>query len=161
MRIFAAATDGSATREVCALDGLWNFACSWEHDVLLASVGRSEPGLWRMDLWGKDARRVLSGSLVSELQVAPDGGHAIYHLQSAVWSLDLTSGKAQRIIDHGKGPALSPSGRAVAFKRGEHDLFIQELGWSFEHRVGIVDFETREVWMEEGHWSDVAWRPVK
>jgi hypothetical protein len=65
------------------MESLWNFACSWEHDVLL----------------------------------------------SAVWSLDLRTGKASRIVGEGKVPALSPKGGTVAFpQRGEHDLYVQPIG---------------------------------
>jgi hypothetical protein len=226
------------------MESLCNFACSWEHNVLLVSVAGPQPGLWRMDLDGGGTSCVLDGSLVSELQIAPGGEHAIYHLQGGISSLELKTGKVSRIVDHGKMPALSPEGRTVAFQRGEHDLYVQPMGgkaafvlagrendetwrpfgwhtkpvwspdgrlllcwatigkrhaeplhadfvtkmreekaaaerrrargakegqdhaydvsiehahWSFEHSVGIVDFEAREVWMEDGRWSGAAW----
>ena len=248
-RIFSAATDGSEVCEVCAGG---KFACSWGHDLLVVGMGGSQPGVWRMDLMGRNARRVLEGALgcvptPSELQIAPDGERAVYHLDGAVWSLDLSSGEARKIVDQGKMPALSPNGESLAFQRSEHDLYVQRIGgppecvlegrgndetsrgfgwsqkpiwspdgrlllfrttlgkrhaepvhpefvaqmrkekaaaerrrtkgakprrhadydgsiehdhWEFQHSVGIVDFETREVWMAEGHWSYAAWGPV-
>jgi hypothetical protein len=241
------ATAGGEIREVCALDRLWNFALSWEHDVLLVSVAGSQPELWRMNLDGRNARRVTEGVLVRHLQLAPGGDHAVYELQDAIWSLDLATGKARRIVEHGKVPALSPDGRTVAFKKAEPDLYIQSMGgavetvvssqhhdeswrrgsylrpplwspdgrlllfcttvgtrlsaprhpefvasmrrrkaaaevrkargqptrrnvdydgtiehahWAFEHSMGLVDWQTRQVWMREGYWEDAAWAPA-
>ena len=55
-RIFSAATEGTDVHEVCAMESLWNFACSWEHNVLLVSVAGHQPSLWHMDLKGEGAR---------------------------------------------------------------------------------------------------------
>jgi hypothetical protein len=156
-RICSATTEGSEVREVCAMGSLWNFACSWDHDVLLVSVAGPQPSLWRMDLDGGGPSCVLDGSLVSELQVAPDGEHAIYHLQSGVFSLELKTGKASRIVEHGKVPALSPEGRTLAFQRGEHDLYVQPIGGKAE--LVLAARENDETWRPFGWQTKPLWSP--
>lgn len=37
---------------------------------------------------------------------------------------------------------------------------IEDAHWQFEHSVGIVDLEGREVWLTRGYWQDAAWAPV-
>jgi hypothetical protein len=62
------------------------------------------------------------------LQIAPDGAHAIYELQSAVCSIALDTGVVRRLVEWGRHPAMSPDGGTIAFNRGEHDLYVQRIG---------------------------------
>jgi Tol biopolymer transport system component len=130
--IYSVRTDGTDLREVCAIPSVQNFACSWRHNLLLVTTSGKQPALWRMDLEGRNAERVCNGALFSDLQVAPDGEHAVYHLQSGAWSRDLRTGDVERIVEWGKVPALSPDGKVVAFMREDHEVYLQRIGGPVE-----------------------------
>jgi Tol biopolymer transport system component len=119
-------TDGSDFRIVVDLTGPSHFVCDWRRNFLLVAVARP-PALWRYDLDGGDARCIAEGSWVHDLQIAPDGEHALYELQSRLWWLDLATGEARAVVDRGRRPALSPDGSAVAFVRDDHDVYVQHL----------------------------------
>jgi hypothetical protein len=157
-KIYSASTETGEAHEVCAMDRLWNFACSWQHDLLVATIFTGkEPGLWRMDLEGGNAQRISKGWLPSELQIAPDGEHAVYELQSGVWSLDLRTGEARRVVERGKVPALSPDGTMVAFKREEHDLHVQTIGGPVE--TILVGRGHDDTWRGGSYMRAPRWSP--
>ena len=37
---------------------------------------------------------------------------------------------------------------------------IEMLRWGCVHKVGMVDFQDRRVWITQGHWTEVAWYPL-
>jgi Tol biopolymer transport system component len=156
-KIYSASTETGEVHEVCSMERLWNFACSWQHDLLLATIFTGkEPALWRMDLEGRNAQRISQGWLPSELQIAADGEHAVYELQSGVWSLDLRTGDTRRVVEWGSDPALSPDGARVAFKREEHDLHVQTIGGPVETILvggGHDDRWRGGSWMRAPLWS--------
>jgi hypothetical protein len=67
----------------------------------------------------------------------------------------------------GRLRTVAPIEKAAAERRGgkgakgsqdhAYDVSIEHAHWSFEHSVGVVDFEAREIWMEDARWSDAAW----
>jgi hypothetical protein len=68
-----------------------------------------------------------------------------------------TSAKRTRVPDAG---LLAKLEKMFPDDRTSLERNIEFAHWDFRHRVGIVDVETKSVWMEEGHWHDVAWAPL-
>jgi hypothetical protein len=94
----------------------------------------------------------------------------------------------ERKASYAQRPVWSPDGRFLWFtltqatpmsetkkrkwakqlkkSQGTHPLSKQEIAasmavaqWDYNHKIGVVDFADRKIWITDGYWSDVAWRP--
>jgi hypothetical protein len=55
---------------------------------------------------------------------------------------------------------LARDGRVSKKPAMNYEASIEHAHWKFDHSVGIVDFEGRNVWLTAGYWQNAAWAPV-
>jgi Tol biopolymer transport system component len=148
----ARVADGT-TREIWARSRLWNFACSWKHDLLLVTVSGKEPSLWRMDLEGRNPGLVSEGAVLNGVQIAPDGEDAVYQHMGGIWRVDLQTRETRRIVEGGHAPALSPDGGSIAFQRDAHDVYFQRIDGPVEMLVHGRNHQSDQPWGSPPVWS--------
>lgn len=99
--------------------------------------------------WSPDGKRLCVWSTIGTRSDEP---------LDAVWVSSLR----RRQDAAGRAAAKRGAARAKASRTSTMDFAasIEIAHWSFEHSVGIVDFDAGNVWLTRGYWQDAAWAPV-
>jgi WD40-like Beta Propeller Repeat len=118
-----------------------------QHECVVEGRGNDDTrrsfGWSRKPIWSPDGRLLLFWTTLGKRHAEP---------RHAEFVTEMRKKKAAAERRRAKG--------ATPRKHVDYDGSIEHAHWEFQHSVGIVDFETREVWMTDAHWSDAAWGPV-
>jgi len=81
------------------------------------------------------------------------------YAQKPAWSADgrflwFALTRRQGSIDHARNSADDLAERTKKIMRSAN------LKLHLSHKVGIVDFIDRRIWITDGHWTDLTWSPV-
>jgi WD40 repeat protein len=159
---------GRGARIIRSSDDVQDFAVSPD-GTRVACEHRG--GIWLLDV----DRRVMRPLLAKGGQPAwsPDGKRiAFMNGDTALGVIDVSSRKQSRLV-WGEGsraprynrgwalaPSWSPDGRLLWFTVTASKEARVAQG-TIDHRVGIVDFAEKAVWMRSGYWRSVSWAPQK
>jgi Tol biopolymer transport system component len=177
-QIWSVRPDGTGARLVFDVPEAYDEAAVWSPDgsriVFTSITPDGEGGLYAIDADGAGLRQVRSRFACDSVSWFPDGrrllcaggpwiaaegGGAGRVSDRGIWRVDVESGDAEKLFDHGfTYPSISPDGRRVVMicvtgvlnAKPVSELFIGNADGTGIHRLTHA---------ETGHYGTVAWSP--
>ncbi len=135
---------------------------SWSPDGMSIAFTKGDTELWLFHLAGKTSELLVKFtepnpperkvSYAQQPAWSPDGRYLWFTLTQATPRSEKKKRKWAK--------ELEESQDALPLSKHEIAASLAMAEWEYDHKIGVVDFTDQKVWLQDGYWSDVAWRPI-